>query len=214
MTDDAAKIPEGVNVKLFMRHSIREENPPDGNYEPLMLTKEGIALAEKIGASIDRNIGFRGSSKVKRCIQTVECVTNAVRPQYQKTMTGVEIVPALSVCLGNPQSKERGGVGWFEYFHYLQENNTEMTKGITLRDEALPLLDSLFAYGGRENELDVFCTHDCCVVNLASALFDLKTGIHGENWCGYAEGLFLYGTREKFTALWRGEKKEFVRFLR
>ena len=212
MTDEAQNIPGGVNVKLFMRHSIREENPPDGNYEPLMLTEEGIALAQKMGSSLDCNIGFRGSSKVKRCIQTLECMTSAVLPPFSRTMGAVELLPVMSTCLGNPQPKEKGGVGWYEYFHYLQEGNVEMTRGITLRDEALPLINCIFSHGGNKNELDVFCSHDCCVVNLASALFGLKTGLHGESWCSYTEGMFLYGTRENFTALWRGEERQFVNY--
>ena len=48
MTSDAARIPDDVNAKLFMRHSIRFENPPDGNYDALLLTQEGIELAKEI----------------------------------------------------------------------------------------------------------------------------------------------------------------------
>lgn len=213
MTGDARKIPDGVNVKLIIRHSIREENPSDGNYESLMLTKEGIALAGKIGASLDRTIGIRASSKTARCIQTITCMTKEIRPQYCKDMTDIQVLPALSGCLGDPQPKVKGGVGWYDYFHYLQEGDVEKTRGITLDQEAKRLIDCVFSNGGRTGALDILCTHDCCVVILASALFGLKTDVQGSSWCGYAEGMFLSGTREKFTAWWRGEQREFLLFL-
>lgn len=212
MTQDAAHLPQGQNVKLFMRHSIREDNPVNGDYEPLMLTKEGIALAQQMGRSIDCTIGFCGTSRIGRCIQTVQELTGAVAPAYCPQQPHITVLAPISGCLGNPQAKERGGVGWYEYFHYLQEGETSLTNNITLRQEASPYLDCLFAHGGTANTLDLFCTHDCCVVILASALFGLQTGIHGENWCGYTEGLFLSGTRDHFTAWWRGEQKSFDHF--
>lgn len=43
-----------------------------------------------------------------------------------------------------------------------------------------------------------------------SVLFGLKTGLHGENWCRFTEGLFFTGERDDFTGYWRGEKKRFL----
>ena len=48
MREDALKLPEDRNVKVYMRHSIRFDNPPDGDYSKLLLTPEGIEIANRL----------------------------------------------------------------------------------------------------------------------------------------------------------------------
>lgn len=57
MTLDAARLPEDANVKLFLRHAIRYDNPVNGDYSALLLTPEGIRMAQEIGKSLDRPLG-------------------------------------------------------------------------------------------------------------------------------------------------------------
>ena len=38
MVAAAKTLPENENIKLFLRHSIRYDNPPDGDYSKLLLT--------------------------------------------------------------------------------------------------------------------------------------------------------------------------------
>ena len=213
MTSDAARIPDDVNAKLFMRHSIRFENPPDGNYDALLLTQEGIELAKKIGESIDRPLGKCASSTVKRCGQTVEAITSGMRPDLKKGFAKEKVLrlaPFSSLVIDSAGGLT--GIGWHEYFNALQTGDTVTSRGVTVEQEAASILDGIFSVNGEPGTLDLLCSHDCHVVVLASALFNLKTGLDGHDWRRYTEGLFFYGTRDDFTALWRGEEKNFVNF--
>ena len=213
MVEVAKKLPENQNIKLFLRHSIRYDNPPDGDYSKLLLTPEGIELARKIGASIDKEIGFLGASKVERCQQTIREIYNGIRPQYKpEKMPEIIVKEGFYHLLGNPFGRENGGLDWFEYFHCLQTGDDKSTKGITLKMETQPILDAIFSQQSEDGKLDIICTHDSHVIILASALFDYKNGLSGENWCRYTEGLFLWGKREDFYATFRGEIKHFKNF--
>jgi len=208
MTEDAKKLPDNVNVKLFLRHSIRYDNPVNGDYEHLDLTPEGIELARKMGKSIDRPIGALYSSKVNRCRQTA---------MYMAEGAGINN-PDITfvdeyVRTHFQYAAEVLNTSWFEYYYSLQRDILVRTGGITLADEIKPMLDKIFSEEGKAGELDIICSHDSHVVLLASKLFDYKTGLHGENWCNYTEGIFFYGKREDFVALWRGEERHFVNYL-
>lgn len=214
MIKDAESLPE-CNVKLFMRHSIRFDNPINGDYTQLLLTPEGIELARKMGSAIDRPLGECAASPVKRCVQTVKFIAEGMNGNYDsgwKTRK-VHEYKAFGTLLGDPGPEESGGVGWNKYFHYLQTGNIEGSRGITLEMEATPVLDGIFSFNGSPGTLDIICSHDSHVVILASALFNLRTGLDGHSWCRYTEGLFLYGTRDDFTAVWRGQTKHFHNYL-
>ncbi|MCR4793186.1 MAG: histidine phosphatase family protein [Lachnospiraceae bacterium] len=206
MTSDALRLPEKGNLKVYMRHSIRYDNPPDGDYSKLLLTPEGIEIANRIGRELDRPIGYTYSSPVARCMQTVTeiCRGAGIMDPDIKSDRGLVHLEGL----GRAQSEF--GIGWYDFFYGLQNNMPELTAGISLVEAARPIIDTIFAVPESDDSLDVIVSHDSHVVTLASALFDLKTGRHGENWCGYTEGLFFYGNRKDFTALWRGEERHFV----
>lgn len=205
MVFDAGRLPEDANVKLFLRHAIRFDNPVNGDYSTLLLTPEGIRMAQEIGRSIDRPLGKFYASTVERCRQTVREIARGAG------VTAPEIVSAevYSGSAGAYRARDEHNVGWYEYFYGLQRDIPEYTWGATLYKESKPIVDAIFAEPGENGHLDIICSHDSHVVVLASALFGLKTGIHGENWCRFTEGLFFTGCREDFTAYWRGEKKRF-----
>lgn len=206
MSRDAARLPENVNVKLFLRHAIRYDNPVNGDYSVLLLTPEGIRMAQEIGRSIDRPIGRLYASTVERCRQTVrEIAAGAGITEPEITSKDV-----YSGSAGAYRARDEHGVGWFEYFYGLQRNIPEYTWESTLYGEAKPIVDEILKATGENGKLDIICSHDSHVVVLASALFGLKTGLNGENWCRFTEGLFFTGERDDFTAYWRGEKKRFL----
>lgn len=213
MITDAETLPEGKNIKIVMRHSIRFDNPPDGDYSKLLLTPEGIELAKKIGASIERPVGACAASKVERCNQTVEAILCGIDSSLKPENIIIDRRDELCAMKGNPGPKESGGMGWFEYYIALQNRDLKGSGGITLEEECKPIIDYIFSAGGEENKLDIFCTHDGHIVMLASYLFDLKTGLHAENWVNFTEGIFFYGTRENFTAVFRGETRSFKNIL-
>lgn len=213
MKEDASLLPEEQNIKFIFRHSIRFDNPVDGDYSSLLLTPEGIKIAENIGRSLDRTIGYTLSSPVKRCQQTIECILAGVK-EVKNYSTNKDLIIRNELCnlKGDVRPIAQGGVGWYEYYHYLQENDLEGTRGFSLEEECKPILDCLFSYNSGSNNLDLFCSHDSHLVMLASALFGLKTGLHEatDKWVSFTEGMFIYGTRNDFTAIFRGQKKRFV----
>jgi len=206
MVRDAAELPDGRNVKLFMRHAERYDNPVDGDYSGLLLTPEGIRAARDIGKSLDRPLGRLFSSSVERCRQTVREIA-AGSGIASPEIVSMEI---YSGSAGAYRAQAELRVGWYQYFYGLQRNLPEYTGESTLYGEASPIVDAIFAEPGEDGKLDLICSHDSHVVVLASALFGMRTGIHGENWCRYAEGIFFTGVREDFTAYWRGERKRFL----
>ena len=198
MENAAGMISDSDNARLLIRHSIRFDNPVNNDYDPLLLTPEGIELAKKIGSVIDRPIGECLSSTIKRCVQTARYICEGVDKKYDGTF----IVPFA-----------QANIGWHEYFHYLQIGNKEMCRGVTLEMEIKRLIDTVFLTKGEAGKLDLICTHDSHIIIAASALFDLRTGLDGHDWCRYTEGLFFTGTRNDFTAFWRGEKRHFVDYM-
>ena len=205
MVRTALKLPDGKNVKMFFRHAIRYDDPVDGDYSKLLLTPEGIRMSREIGISLDRPLGKLYASNVERCRQTVREIA------YGAGITDPLICSkeVYSGAVGAFRAQAEYHVGWFEYFYGLQRDLPQYTHGASLDALASPILDEIFSDPGEAGCLDLICSHDSHVVVLASALFDLRTGLHGENWCRYTEGLFFTGSRDDFTAYWRGQKKRF-----
>jgi broad specificity phosphatase PhoE len=206
MREDALKLPADRNVKVYMRHSIRFDNPPDGDYSKLLLTPEGIEIANRIGRDLDFPVGYFYSSPVERCVQTATEIAKGTGIENPV----IEKVREFAHLEGLGHAQNDLGIGWYEFYYGLQRNIPELTGGITLKEAATPIIDKVFEVPETDKALDVICSHDSHVVTLASALFDFKTGINGEGWITFTEGMFIYGTRDDFTALWRGEEKRFV----
>ncbi|GEM_PF-33652 len=205
MKADALNLPPDRNVKVFMRHSVRFDHPADGDYSKLTLTPEGIEIAREIGRSLDRPIGRIEASPVDRCLQTAQEIARGAGigdPQ-------VVVDQVYTGGMGSEKAWFQKQIGWYEYFYSLERGILDKTCGNTLLEMAGPVLDRIFRNQGEPGELDIICSHDAHVVTLASALFGFKTGLFGEDWCRYTEGIFFYGTREDFTAVWRGEVRRF-----
>jgi len=234
MTKTAAMLPQEEPVAIYMRHCERYTNPPDGDYSKLLLNPNGIQMAHDLGKSIDRKIRVYAASPVERCQQTIREILKTL-PSSCAPEAGskIKLVEEFANMAGDPRPKEVGGVGWYEYFHYLQKRDVKACRGVTLEMEAKPIIDAIFretldskeaknfSLNGQEEEngegqapLDLICSHDGHVVILASLLFDFKTPPYwSQEWCQYAEGIFFYGSRRNFTAIWRNQIKTFTDYL-
>ena len=95
MVYDAGRLQEDANVKLFLRHAIRYDNPVNGDYSSLLLTPEGIRMAQKIGRSIDRPLGSLCASTVEHCRQTVREIARGTGRFYRLLARGRKEVPKL-----------------------------------------------------------------------------------------------------------------------
>ena len=227
MNESAKLIPDNENTVLFMRHAERYTNPPDGNYSYLLLTPDGIKEANNLGAAIDRKVRTVMSSPVERCRQTIKEIVRCIPQKFApdeaiSENSDVKTEKEFGRFIGNPDPIEKGGVGWYQFFHYLQVHDTVSARGVTSEQETKRIIDAIFrctldserkaASDDSNATLDIICSHDGHVVVLAGDLFGLRTDKDGwsEEWCKYAEGIFFTGTRKDFTAYWRGQKKRFV----
>ncbi len=217
MTEAAETIPDHASVKLFLRHSIRYDDPIDGNYTHLMLTPEGIHIAHDIGKSLDLPIGNLYSSPVRRCQQTayeIKRAANNLSREFTDFRTisneeeseyGIKIKKNLGHLHGLDYALKELNIGWYEFFYYLQREKYNNIGNVTHREVVAPILDAILEDKTSSGTVDIICTHDSHIVSLASYLFDYKTGKNGENWCDYTEGIFFYENNNEYIALWRGE---------
>jgi hypothetical protein len=82
-----------------------------------------------------------------------------------------------------------------------------------LRNSVAPMLDYIFLTGNKSPAIDIFCTHDFQMSQFLLFLWDCGREIKEktlEKWPRMLEALFLWGERNHFTAVWRGEKKEIM----
>jgi broad specificity phosphatase PhoE len=73
MEETAKLCPNDHNIKILLRHSIRQEIRDETSIEGIenaQLTREGKKMAKRLGASLNMDIGTISSSYSQRCIDT------------------------------------------------------------------------------------------------------------------------------------------------
>ncbi len=207
-------IPIDQNMKIIMRHSIRHPIDSVENQSEVELTNEGKALAMHFGRSINRTIGFLGSSDARRCIQTLDCISKGANAQSEINIMNHQLRDphALDgrVC---EESFKKLPV---ESIFYRLKNGIRLPGFRTLIESVKIMLDGIFSYGNRENTLDLFCTHDFQIALLASDLFDFGEPIDdrtGSEWPMMLEGIIFTGNRNCFKAYWRNNTKIMENYL-
>lgn len=71
---DLREVPEDRPVAVLLRHSVRDEIPPDADGDDIPITDAGVRIARRLGEHVgDRLAGIR-ASPLRRCIQTGEAI--------------------------------------------------------------------------------------------------------------------------------------------
>ena len=212
--NNAESLPPNVNVKFIFRHSIRHNIKHGDSYENACLTNEGIALAQSFGKSIEYRIGYVASSDIKRCVQTLENILVA-RNESKKINISHDILGSVHIKEYQLANQTISLLGKLRNVIFcMQQNDLPGLNNIEIC--AKILLDYIFTNGNELETIDLFCTHDFQLAILAAVLFQYATNefsIQTELWPMMMEGMLLYGTRNKFTCVWRDCKKNFVNFL-
>ena len=198
-------ITEDSNVKLLLRHSIRQSLKGVDDTISISLTEEGILNAYNFGKNIPWNIGLASTSIAKRCIQTIEKIVEGSCSGHIDSPTGILTSPAL---FDFELAKKT----------YFAEGNLKNIARKLSMGQKLPgfysaqitaekLLDYIFSVGNESKTLDLFCTHDFNVVILLSYLMPsiAENDRVVMEWPVPLEGIYLWGERYDFNYFWKGK---------
>jgi hypothetical protein len=217
MEESAKLCPNGQNIKILIRHSIRQEISMSTNTEEIenaQLTREGRKMAERLGESLNVNIGTISSSCSQRCIDTCYEIINGFNKnhiKYNYTILKTEMLQRPH-CKNIPEEHETwknlGMEGVFDCF----ANDVEALGFHNLETSSNHIIDYIFETGNKDNTIDIFCTHDFQLAMLllffSRKRYEYKQMLfdRSDNWPFMLEGMFLWGNKNNFNALWRGVK--------
>ena len=200
----ASYVPEGENVKLLLRHSIRHEKPETDSPDGLLLTNEGIEMSKYFGYGLKYKIGGMYSSNYRRCIQTLEGIAEGNGIKIDDIGISEEYLSSVYCYdkeISNRELRERNGI-----------KNTifplckhEFIEGFNAIEKTTrKILDFVFLNGNQINTIDIFCTHDINIAILCATIFGI--GNRDEfikDWPMMLEGVFMWGSRDNFYCAYR-----------
>jgi len=218
MEDSAKLCPNDANIKLIIRHSIRPHMEiVDGKLQDVSLTEEGRQLARKLGASLELSLGSLVHSSYERCKQTCEEIINGFSEQNKKPDLTFEIYGSKILQNSHVQDGKKCRENFSEYGNkgiFKKYANGEFLDGQNnLKDSVNPMLDCIFETGNKPLTIDIFCTHDFQMTLFLLSFFGCGQENQEkilEKWPQMLEGMFLWGKRDRFYAVWRGEKREVI----
>ena len=220
MEDSAKLCPEGQNIKMLIRHSERHDIKKGASQEEIQnaqLTDNGRKMAICLGESINMEIGNISSSHTQRCIDTCQEIINGYNKnniEYKQPILKTEMLqsPHLNKNEGSDNEiwENLGIRGIFDCF----ARNEYMPRFYDLKTSVNRIFNYLFETGNKNNTVDIYCTHD---FQLAMILLFINGGseeynniLFNGNWPEMLEGMFLWGSRNNFNIIWRGETNKIV----
>jgi hypothetical protein len=215
MEDSARCCPPDARIKLFLRHSIRFDIPEDDITKDVSLTHEGRQMAHRFGTSLGRVPITVSVSPSSRCGETA----NLILAGYASANPGVSLPPVQK----NPvlqSSYISDGAQCMKSFMsfgphgiidaYIQ--GRDIPGFYPLERSVEPLLDFIFSQDegqkGAEPGLDLFVSHDFQIAMLLVSFFGNLPEMPEYDmpgWPHMLEGLFFWGSRERFSVAWRGK---------
>lgn len=217
MEESAELCPSGHNIKMLIRHSIRQEIKDGANIETIenaQLTREGKKMAERLGESLDMDIGAISSSYSQRCVDTCQEIIKGYNQNHSKYNHGILKTEMLQSphCKNIPEQHDTwaklGMNGVFDCF----AKNIDMPGFYDLETSVKRIVDYIFEIGNKNNSLDIFCTHDFQIAMLLlffnEKKYEYKQILFGgsDNWPFMLEGMFLWKDKSNLNVLWRGKK--------
>jgi broad specificity phosphatase PhoE len=217
-TEYSAKLcPEGHNIKILIRHSIRQEIKENAGMEEIknaQLTNEGRKIAERFGKELGSDIGTVSSSYSQRCIDTCYEIINGFNENYIAYNSAVLKTKMLQSthCKDGPEKNgtwaKLGTEGIFDGF----VKNIDMPGFYNLEESVNRILDYIFETGNKNNTVDIFCTHDFQIAMLLLFFYgntqELKDKIFSTDWPLMLECMFLWKDKNNLNFSWRGEIKQ------
>ncbi len=207
---DAMRIPENVNVKMIFRHSFRDSFTKEKDYLTKTLNKDGMIKAYDFGCAIEYPVGVLYSSKLKRCIQTLECMIG-----NNGIIVPTDYLTSVFTYDNDLADKQIGVLGSLKKVIIELKGGKNIPGFYPIEYTIKKIIDFVFKTGNKEHTIDLYCTHDFQIGMLLALMFDEieTTNELTSNWPNMLEGMLLYGRRESFYCLWRGKTKNFDNYL-
>ena len=184
------EVPAHSAVALLLRHSVRDDLPPDDDGYTLPITDAGVRLAHELGTLLGQRLRTLHTSPLVRCVQTAEALRHGA---------SVRIPIRHDRLLGDP------GVyvvdGKQAWRNWQEKGHEGVMAHLVTEDEPLPgmaapaaaarfLVQHMLATAGSAPGLHVFVTHDSLVTATAARLLGEPLGV--DAWPWYLEGAFFW----------------------
>lgn len=195
------RVPSNRAVVLLLRHSVREDLPPDDVGYSLPITGIGSQLARELGTILHGRLKSLHSSPLLRCTQTAEAIRDGAS-------SSVPVKPDR--CLGDPSVFVLDGkIAWSNWERLGHEgvmshlvNEKDALPGMARPDEAARfLVRHMFAAAQDEPGIHVFVTHDSVVTATVARLIDRPLGPTAWPW--YLEGAFFWQDEKGTSVAYR-----------
>ena len=198
-----AAVPVGADVSLVIRHAEGEDIPAGTFGHDVSLTGDGVAASERLGAALsERGAISVVSSPVPRCVQTAEAILRGA---------GSSTTATTDRRLGDPGpfvvEPNVSGPLFLELpiseIARRQLQDADPQPGMRPTAEGVEILLNLTTGNlGEGGRLDIFVTHDVILAVLVASI--IGPPLEKVGWPGYLEGLFLWRSRTRLRASWRG----------
>lgn len=209
MEESAKLCPDGQNIKVLLRHSIRQEIED----KEAQLTREGMKIAELFGKKLGSNIGTISSSFIQRCIDTCNEIIkgyNKTHLEYKSNILKSKMLQKPH-SMNIPESKEtwekHGMEGIFDGF----AKNIDMPGIYNLEASVNRILEYIFETGNENNTIDIYCTHDfqlsMLLLYFNEKKYEYKQLLFSgdDTWPFMLEGMFLWKNNGQINIAWRGK---------
>lgn len=139
----ANNVPDGENVKLLLRHSIRHEKPETDSPDGLLLTNEGIEMSKYFGQGLTYKIGCMCSSNYKRCIQTLNGIAEGKGLKSNDIKISEEYLSSVYCYdkeISNKELRERNGIKntVFPLCNHGKRLRDSILQSLNIRDTFVP----------------------------------------------------------------------------
>jgi len=209
MEESAKLCPKKHNIKILLRHSIRQ----DIEGKEAQLTREGMKIAELFGKGLGASIGTISSSPIQRCIDTCNEIIKGYNKKHLEYKSSVlqskmlQMPHVKNIPESNEAWEKLGMEGIFSGF----ADNTDMPGIYNLETSVNRILDYIFETGNEKNIIDIYCTHDfqlsMLLLYLNEKKYEFKQLLFSgdDTWPYMLEGMFLWKDKNQIRIAWRGK---------
>lgn len=197
------RMPADRPVAVLLRHSVRDDLPPDEAGNDLPITEIGRQLAVELGTYLRGRLRTLHTSPLPRCVQTAEALAEGAH---------AELSPILDRHLGDPGvfviDGQRAWKNWEQLGHegvmrHLV-SETEPLPGMASPDEAARfLVQTMLGTATGRSGVHIFVTHDSLVTATAARLLGKSLG--PDDWPWYLEGAFFWAGEDGVCTAYRND---------
>ncbi|MFE8071988.1 histidine phosphatase family protein [Marinobacteraceae bacterium S3BR75-40.1] len=184
------KVPSDQPVVVLLRHSIRDELPPDGIGYMLPITEEGKQQGEKLGQILGDRLKTLHSSPLARCLETADALNKGAGLELPITEDRLLGDPGVFVIDGELAWSNWERLGSKGVMRHLITENDALPGMARPGEAAHRLVSHMLAASENRVGMHVFVTHDSLVMATAARLLwePLDQGAYPD----YLEGVFFW----------------------